>query len=137
MRIRLVALLACAAATAVAADQSPRAKPILEKGMTAAAIIQSVGKPAEIEVLSSSEGKAEKWIYRRKLGQTVHQTANTQTFIPAMTGVQGGGPVVGEAVVPEYRLKYVSAYQVTALLMINDQLHLGRQWTEREEKFAD
>jgi hypothetical protein len=45
--------------------------------------------------------------------------------------------MLGQVVVPEYRLKYVVGYQVTALLMIDGRLQLGRQWYEREEKFAD
>lgn len=137
MKLRIPLLLAFIGVGAFAADRPAHSKPVLEKGMTADAIVQAVGKPDRIQPLQTSDGKAEKWIYRRKTGQTVSQTANTQGFIPAMTGVDGGGVKVGTALVPTYRLKYISDYQVTALLMVNDQLQLGKQWTESDERFAD
>jgi hypothetical protein len=113
-------------------------QPVLEKGMPAAEILKLAGKPAEIVPMKTPEGRAEKWIYRRKVGQTINQTANTQAHETAMVGFGGtGGVVLAPVVVPEYRLKYVVGYQVTALLMIDGKLQLGRQWYEREEKFAD
>src|SRR5690349_13898361 len=124
-----VFLLACA--SALAANQ-PSA-PVLEKGMEADAIRQLVGQPSEIDPVKSTEVKAEKWIYRRKVTQGTYQTANTEARIPALVGTSAGGLIVGETIVPEYRLKFVKVYQVTALLMINGKLERGRQWTEREE----
>ncbi len=116
---------------------SAKEKPVLEKGMPAAMIIQLVGKPHEISPIKSGETNAETWIYRRKIGQTVHQTANTQKTIPALTGFTANGPTIGQAIVPDYRLKYVCAYQITALLMVDGRLELGRQWVSRDEQFAD
>lgn len=135
MKIRILALLVLV--TASAAIGYAKAKPVLAKGMNAWMIVELVGQPDEITPLKSDAGKAETWIYRRMLGQTIHQTANTQAYIPAMVGFNAGGMVIGKAIVPEYRLKYVRAYQVTALLMVDDKLQLGRQWAARDEVFAD
>jgi hypothetical protein len=139
MRTPYLALLVSAvlAGACGAAIESTKTKPVLEKGMDAATIIQLVGKPDEISRLQSGEANAETWIYRRKINQTIHQTANTQAFIPAMVGFQASGPVIGKALVPEYRLKYVRDYQVTALLMVDGKLQLGRQWLAQDEQFAD
>ena len=138
MKLRPLAILLALAAVLVARVDAAPAKPALEKGMTAEAILRLAGKPAEILPLQSTEGTAEKWIYRRKVGETIHQTANTQVFETRMIGFGGtGGVQLGPVPVPEYRLKHVVGYQVTALLMIDGKLQLGRQWYEREEKFAD
>ena len=114
-----------------------QAKPVLEKNMAAAEIVRLIGQPDEIQPMKAEGVKAEKWTYRRRVNQTVFQTANTQTTIPAMVGVDGGGMVIGQAVVPDYRLKYAEIHQVTVLLLIDGRLHLGRQWFERTESFAD
>lgn len=135
MKTRLPLLLAVFALTAGFA--AAKEKPVLEKGMPAAMIVQLVGQPDEITPLKSEEGQAETWIYRRKVGQTVHQTANTEASIPALTGFTASGPTIGRAIVPDYRLKYVCAYQVTALLMVDGRLQLGRQWFSRDEQFAN
>jgi hypothetical protein len=135
MKTRLAVIIALAAL--VTSTTFAKEKPVLEKGMPAEVILQLVGKPDEISPLKSGESQAETWIYRRKIGQTVHQTANTQKTIPAMTGFTASGPTIGQAIVPDYRLKYVRAYQVTALLMVDGRLQLGRQWVARDEQFAD
>jgi hypothetical protein len=135
MKTRLPLLVAVFAL--IAGFASAKEKPVLEKGMPAAQIVQLVGEPDEISPLKGNEGQAETWIYRRKIGQTVHQTANTETSLPAMTGFTANGPTIGRVIVPDYRLKYVRAYQVTALLMVDGRLQLGRQWFTRDEQFAD
>jgi hypothetical protein len=137
--LTLVVLTLFAAQTLVFAANTDTAKtkPILEKGMEGPAIIQAYGKPSEIQPMKNPDTNAEKWIYRRKVAQTVLQTANTQTTIPAFVGFNASGPVIDQIAVPDYRLKYIEAYQVTALLMIDGKLQLGRQWIEEEEKFAN
>jgi hypothetical protein len=140
MKMPFLALLVFVAMAAGAgADSTPatKAKPVLDKGMDAATIIQLVGQPDEITPLKTADGKAETWIYRRKTGQTVVQTANTQTTIPAMVGFQASGVLIGRAIVPQYRLKYIRDYQITALLMVDGKLQLGRQWAAQDEQFAD
>ncbi len=134
MKAKIPALFAFlfAAAGAIAAGQ-----PVLEKGMEGAAIKKIAGQPAEIQEMKADGVKAEKWIYRRILNEGTIQTANTQAYVPAMVGFDSGGMKTGKTLVPEYRLKYVKVYQVTALLMVDGKLERGRQWTEREESFAD
>lgn len=135
MKTRLALLLLALAASAGLC--SAKDKPVIEKGMNADMIVQLIGRPDEVSPLKADAGKAETWIYRRKVGQTVHQTANTQAFIPAMTGFTAGGMTLGKALVPDYRLKHVEAYQVTALLMVDGKLQLARQWFARDEQFAN
>ena len=137
--VAFVILTFVAAQTLVfaAKSETTKTKPVLEKGMDGPTIIQCYGKPNEIQPIKNSDTSAEKWIYRRKVAQTVLQTANTQTSIPAFVGFNASGPVIDQIAVPDYRLKYIEAYQVTALLMIDGKLHVGRQWVEQEEKFAN
>jgi hypothetical protein len=138
MKLRPLSLLVVLAAALVARAEPAATKPALEKGMTAEAILQLAGKPAEVVALKTADGKAEKWIYRRKVGQTVKQSADNQAFETRMIGFGGtGGVQIGPVAVPDYRIKYVVGYQVTALLMVDGKLQLGRQWYEREEKYAD
>jgi len=129
-------LLLAAAPVLRAAAPAP-AKPVLGKGMAAAEIVRLIGRPDEIKPMKAEGVTAEQWIYRRKVDQTVYQTANTQNAIPALVGFDGGGAVIGTAIVPSYRLKYAEQFQVTALLLIDGKLHLGRQWLEQTESFAD
>ena len=135
--LALLVFVATAVGVSAAATQPAKAKPVLDKGMEAATIIQLVGQPDEINPLKSHDLKAETWIYRRKVSQTIQQTANTQAYIPAMVGFDSGGVIIGKALVPEYRLKYIRAYQVTALLMVDGKLQVGRQWIDQDEQFAD
>ena len=139
MKAKLSASLAflLAFTAAVAAEKTTAGQPVLEKGMPGTAIRQLVGKPDEIRDLNSPDVKAEKWIYRRKLTEGTYQTANMQTTIPAMVWGGDSGMKQGEAIVPDYRLKFYRVYQVTALLMVDGKLERGRQWTEREESFAN
>ncbi len=129
--------ITAAVLASAAAVQPAKAKPVLDKGMEAATIIQLVGQPNEITPIKSGDSKAETWLYRRKVGQTVFQTANTEALIPAMVGFDSGGMIIGRALVPDYRLKYAAAYQVTALLMVDGKLQLGRQWIQKTEEFAN
>lgn len=135
--LALLVFVATAAGVSAAASQPAKTKPVLDKGMEATTILQLVGQPDEIKPIKSSDLKAETWIYRRKLSQTIQQTANTQAYIPAMVGFDSGGVIIGKALVPEYRLKYIRAYQVTALLMVDGKLQVGRQWVDQDEQFAD
>jgi hypothetical protein len=134
----VVLLQPLALAADTAAPAPARSKPRLEKGMSAEEIRQLLGRPNDIAKVKSPDDNAERWTYRRKIGQTVEQTANTRTFVLAMTGVNGDlAPQIGPVPVPEYRLKYIAAYQVTALLIVDGKLEFGRQWYERDERFAD
>jgi hypothetical protein len=112
-------------------------QPMLEKGMSADAILKIYGKPDDITPLKSSDLKAEKWTYRRILKQGVIQTADTQRTVTTFGGFGSGGTQMADAVEPDYRLKYVKIYQVTSLLMVDGKLTLGKQWVERSEAYAD
>ena len=112
-------------------------KPVLNRDMPGDTIIALIGKPDEITKIKSDKFQAETWTYRRKIEQTVYQTANLQAYIPAVVGFDSGGIVMGTAMVPDYRLKYAAAYQVTALLMVNGKLYMGRQWFAKSEDYCN
>ena len=131
------ALGSAALSAAPAKEAAKKARPALTKGMSAEEVRGIVGQPTEVEAIKTDEGKAEKWTYRREVDHTVIQTANTERTIPAFTGHNADGPVIGTAIVPDYRLKHVYTYQVTSLLMFEGRLVVAKQWLEREESFAD
>jgi len=137
--LSLLALLAFpGAASAAEASRPARTKPPLTQFMAADFIRDTYGKPNEIRPMKQPDGrlKVEQWLYRRRAGETTTQTASNQTTIPAFIGITGTGqPNIADVPVPEYRLKHIVIYQVTALLMIDDQLTSGSQWLEREESY--
>jgi len=103
----LIALLAgCSAvspsspAPGAAAAPSPAAAAVLEgpetglkKGMTAAAVRQIMGVPAEIKPMQAPSGKAETWIYRRTIrGQDEQvQIGSRSTDIASLQGSGAAG----------------------------------------------
>ncbi len=131
-------------AYALAADRAPTSAttgatsstPVLEKGMPAETILKYLGQPNDVTPMKSSDLSAEKWIYRRKVSEQVIQTANQQKMVSTF-GIGSGGPTMVNAVVPDYHLKLVKTYQVTALLMVDGKLVAGKQWREQEEQSAD
>ncbi len=133
-------LVACALAVgASAAEPKPaRSLPPLAQFMEGSFILQTYGKPNEIRPMKQPDNrlKVEQWIYRRRAKENTVQTASNQTTIPAFIGNSGTGtPMIVDIPIPEYRLKHVVIYQVTALLMINDQLSNGTQWMEMDESY--
>jgi len=123
------------AADAPVASQGKAAKPGLEKGMSAETIVRLIGKPQEITPLTLSESKAEKWIYRRRLSERTVQEAATTHTIPAYLGFSASGPSIGTSVELDFRLKHITTYQVTSLLMIDGKLFLAKQWQEQSQSF--
>ena len=69
-----VAVLLLATAAGAPAETGPAAGPAappavkLDKGMTAAQIIRSLGQPVELLPIPNTDGKAERWIYRWTVG---------------------------------------------------------------------
>jgi len=103
------------------------ANPPLAKGMTAEQVLQIAGKPAEIKPLSSPEGKAEKWIYRRTVDRLTRPLATGVTHVPAYKGA-----ALPEGAVPElsFSVERITIYEVTALLMFDSKLVMAKQWRE-------
>lgn len=116
------------------ADTPKAAKPSLQKGMDAAAVIQLIGKPQQIKSMNSAEGKAETWIYRRLLSRTITQQATGTRDIPAFDGSMGAQ--MGSRPEIVYSNVTIETYQVTHLLMFNDQLVVAKQWREQERSFS-
>lgn len=138
----LASLLLLTTAGAVPTSPGPvRTRTVLEKGMDADFILNTYGKPSKIQQLAGSEVKAEKWFYYRNIGETTTQKVASQyevgTQIPDPFKFETGSPNPAHYTVAEYRLEHVVAYQVTALLMVNGKLELGKQWTEREVKYTN
>lgn len=116
------------------ADAQKAVKPSLQKGMSAAAVIQLIGKPEQIKSMNAPEGKAETWIYRRLLSRIVTQEATGSRDIPAFDGSVGAQMGTRPEIV--YSNVTVETYQVTHLLMFNDQLVVAKQWREQERAFS-
>jgi len=134
----LLAALALTVGAAADDSKSSRRLPPLTQFMAGSYILQTYGKPNEIRPMKQQDSrlKVEQWIYRRRAKENTVQTASNQTTIPAFIGNGGTGtPIIVDIPVPEYRLKHVVIYQVTALLMINDQLSNGTQWMEMDESY--
>lgn len=121
------------------AEKAPApTKPVLDKGMAAADIIKQAGKPLDVVPIESPEGKAEKWLYRRKLKETTSSAAiapNAPSMMSSQMPNDANSSFQIHVPVAQYRLQRVTIYQVTALLMINDRLEVAKQWTERTETF--
>jgi hypothetical protein len=118
--------------TAPAAPAAP-ARPPLEKSMAADAIVQAVGKPAEVVPMEAEGTKAETWYYRRKL----KQVAVTEPILSVQSGPNWGNMTVRSDPVTQYRQKYVITHQVTALLLVDGKLTLARQWVEESQSYAN
>lgn len=113
-----------------------RGKPVLEKGMSEEEIVRLIGKPASVEAMAAPQGKAEKWTYRRVVGRNMVQSGINQGMAPAFTGPTMGEEL-GKVAVLEYRLKSVTTYQVTSLLMFDGKLVVAKQWKEQGESIVD
>lgn len=112
------------------------AQHVLEKGMTAEAILQTFGKPNDIVPIKSGDIKAEKWTYRRLVSQKSIETASTQKTVSAYGGFGlGGGEKMVDVIEPDFRMTHIKVYQVTSLLMIDGKLTLGKQWLEKTEEY--
>lgn len=134
----LLAALALALGAPAEESKPTRRLPPLKQFMEGSYILQTYGKPDEIRPMKQPDSrlKVEQWIYRRRAKENTVQTASNQTTIPAFIGNGGTGtPMIADVPIPEYRLKHVVIYQVTALLMINDQLSNGTQWMEMDETY--
>ncbi len=109
------------ASTAAAAPDGPEAR--LKKGMTAAAVRQIMGDPAEIKPMKAPTGKAETWIYHRTvigLEEQV-QVGTRSTDISSMQGSSSAGmPRLIEE--PIYRRQTPVTDVTTNLLMFDDTL---------------
>lgn len=132
----LLATASMSAAPSFAMSAAPAAaRPALEKGMTAAEVTALVGQPAEVRALSSADGKAEIWVYRRLVSACERQAATATRLIPAFGGPampDGGIVLVNDCV---YQQEYTKTWQVTSLLMVDGRLELGRQRIERSVSY--
>lgn len=113
---------------------SPKKQP-LEKDMPADKIIELIGKPEEVTPMESKEGKAETWIYRRKVGTKSTQVVVGTRDVPAFVGIGLGNDSMQNRKELIYGMKDMSIVRVTSLLMFNDKLVLAKQWDELSEKY--
>ena len=135
--LSILAALTLAGTAAAAGAKPTRTLPPLEQFMEASFILKTYGKPSEVRPMKQPDNriKVEQWIYRRRAKETTVQTASNQTTVPAYIGTNGSGVNIVDVIIPEYRLKHIVIYQVTALLMVNDQLSYGTQWLEKDESY--
>ena len=111
-------------------------KRALEKDMTGATIISIIGKPDEITPMKSEQGKAETWVYRRKIGSKAVQVVVGERDVPAFSGLGGtGNDMTQSRKELIYGMKHVAIYRVTSILLFNDRLVTARQVDELSEKY--
>jgi len=67
--------------------------PVLEIGLTAAAIREKLGAPAEIQPMDTAEKQAEIWIYRFERPLRVAQIPTTMASLPATTEADYTGQI--------------------------------------------
>jgi hypothetical protein len=119
---------------AEASSKKPAKQP-LEKDMPAEKIIELIGKPQEVTPMESKEGKAETWVYRRKIGTKSTQVVVGTRDVPAFVGIGVGNDSMQTRKEMIYGMKDISIVRVTSLLMFNDKLVLAKQWDEASEKY--
>ena len=129
------AVRADSAGAPAAAAQKP-AKRMLEKGMTADAVVKMIGQPKEVKELPSKDGKAETWIYRKQVGIRNIDIPNGQREVPVFMGMlSSGADSMKMTTEILYIKRRIAVYQVTSLLMFNGQLVLAKQTLEESENF--
>lgn len=120
-----------------AADSGKPAKPSVQKGMTAEAVVALIGQPLEIKRIVTEAGTGESWIYRRVARRVTNPVAPTVEKVP-MWGGPGVNPARGEIIdvdVPFQRIERVTIYQMTALLFVDGKVVASKQWVEQERDF--
>lgn len=128
-------------ADAAAKDDSARSKLVLAKGLDAEVILKGYGKPYKIKPMEAPEKDimVECWIYRRKASESTTQTpVGYTTVVPpmAVSPTSGSAAIyIPVTQIPIYKLKRMTTYQVTELLMVDNKLVLAKQRMEREEAF--
>lgn len=130
----VLALVVSVGAAAPAAENpaDTAVKKTLQKGMTADAVIELVGKPLQVKPMNSPEGKAEIWVYRRLADKWTTQTAATTETVMVYAGLGLDNDGIRPLTVPSQRTERVRVYQVTSLLMFNGTLIEARQRYEKE-----
>ena len=113
----------------------------MEKSTAADAILKANGTPYKVVRLETGVKtlKAENWIYRRMVSETVtqeHLSDNVEvyTFTTNVTNGNGSAQPV-KISTPVLKSKRVTTYQVTSLLIIAGQLEIAKVRQEREESY--
>jgi len=114
-------------------DQSNAGMPFpkLEKGMSAEAIRQKLGAPAEIQAMAPVDGnKSEVWIYHYKkdLGLTQVASGTRDVEVMAPSGTTGVGMTTIKE--PTYSLAEKTADITLSLLMFNGRLQVQKAKVE-------
>lgn len=134
--LSVLALVGSVSAAAPAAEKpaDTAVKKTLQKGMTAEAVIELLGKPLQVKPMNSPEGKAEIWVYRRLANKWTTQTAATTDTVMLYSGLGLDHDGIRPVTVPSLRTERVRVYQVTSLLMFNGTLIEARQRYEKERE---
>jgi len=103
--------------------------PKLEQGMTANAIREKLGNPAQIQPVTSPEGKAEIWVYKfvKSLGMT-QVAAGTRESPQMSVGAGGAGMITVQE--PIYTLAEKKSEVTLSLLMFNGRLQSQKALVE-------
>lgn len=110
-----------AAPTATAVGEGP--EHALQKGMTADAVKQIMGNPAEIKLMATATGKAEVWVYRRTSSTPVRQVqVGTRVTTTPVTGDHQGNMPAMSVDEPVYAQQIEVVDETISLLMFDDKL---------------
>jgi hypothetical protein len=112
-----------AAPTATAVGEGP--EHALQKGMTAEAVKQIMGNPAEIKLMATTTGKAEVWVYRRSSSTPVRyvQVGTRSSKASAASGSNNSSNMAPLSVEePVFAQLIEVADETVSLLMFDDKL---------------
>jgi outer membrane protein assembly factor BamE (lipoprotein component of BamABCDE complex) len=95
----------------------------LQKGMTAEAVKQIMGNPAEIKLMTTTTGKAEVWVYRRTSSTPVRQVqVGTRVTTSPTTGDHQSNMGVQTVDEPVFAQLIEVVDETVSLLMFDDKL---------------
>ncbi len=123
-----------AAPTATAVGEGP--EHALQKGMTAEAVKQIMGNPAEIKLMVTTTGKAEVWVYHRTVFGHVEQVqVGSQVIKDSTSGSDGVVHTATLAEVPIYKQAVHKDLETISLLMFDGKFISQKRTVEKQLEY--
>ena len=123
-----------AAPTATAVSEGP--EHALQKGMTAEAVKQIMGNPAEIKLMVTTTGKAEVWVYHRTVFGHVEQVqVGSQVIKDSTSGSDGVVHTATLAEVPIYKQAVHKDLETISLLMFDGKFISQKRTVEKQLEY--
>jgi outer membrane protein assembly factor BamE (lipoprotein component of BamABCDE complex) len=123
-----------AAPTATVVGEGP--EHALQKGMTADAVKQIMGNPAEIKLMPTTTGKAEVWVYHRTVFGHVEQVqVGSQVIKDSTSGSDGVVHTATLAEVPIYKQAVHKDLETISLLMFDGKFISQKRTVEKQLEY--